>query len=89
MQFYHFMQTNSYGVVYASNEGCLERSDGGKCETIMEIKEDLEPPIAVTYFVQNAYINHRKYVDSVSKDQLMGIYSSNLGKTIDINQAKS
>ena len=55
----------------------------------MEIKENLEPPIAVTYFVQNAYINHRKYVDSVSKDQLMGIYSSNLGKTIDINQAKS
>lgn len=48
----------------------------------MEIKENLEPPIAVTYFVQNAYINHRKYVDSVSKDQLMG-------KTIDINQAKS
>lgn len=83
------MQTDSYGVVYASSEGCLERTDGGKCQTIMEVKEDLQPPIAVTYFVQNAYINHRKYVDSVSVEQLMGTYCTNSGKTIDIEQAKS
>lgn len=88
LQFYHYMQASSYGVVYASNEGCIERSDGGNCETIIEIGENLEPPIVVNYFVQNAYINHRKYVDSVSKDQLMGTYSIKVGKTIDINQAK-
>jgi hypothetical protein len=46
----------------------------------LEIEKDMQPPIALVYIVENAYINHRKYIDSVSPDQLAG-------KTIDFNKA--
>jgi hypothetical protein len=40
------------------------------------------------YIVENAYINHRKYIDSISPEQLSGTIWKKLGKTIDASQAK-
>jgi hypothetical protein len=47
----------------------------------------LQPPIAFIYFIQNAYINHRKYIDSFSPEQLAGILLLIIGKTVDLQKA--
>jgi hypothetical protein len=72
LQLAMYSGTREYQLMYASNEGCLDRTSGRQCEGILEVKEDMQPPIALLYVVENAYINHRKYFDSVSPDQLAG-----------------
>jgi hypothetical protein len=64
--------THEAEVLYANSGGCIERTDGQNCETIIEVTEEMQPPITVLYVLQNAYINHRRYIDSVSPDQLAG-----------------
>lgn len=59
-------------VLYSEGSKCLNRSTDDRCEVALEIKQTLQPPILFMYLIENAYINHRKYIDSVSADQLAG-----------------
>jgi hypothetical protein len=73
LQFALYNGTHEYETLYANHQGCLERTNGNQCENILTIEKDMAPPIAVVYVLQNAYVNHRRYIDSVSPDQLAGI----------------
>lgn len=67
-----YLKSYEFEVIYANNENCIQKSDGQRCQSIIEITQDLQPPIVLLYFIQNAYINHRKYINSVSPGQLAG-----------------
>lgn len=73
LQFALYAGTQEHQVIYANHQGCIERTNGTNCESIINIEKDMAPPIAVVYVVQNAYVNHRRYIDSVIPDQLAGI----------------
>jgi hypothetical protein len=73
LQFALYAGTQEHEVIYANHQGCIERTNGKNCETIINIEKDMSPPIAVVYVIQNAYVNHRRYIDSVIPEQLAGI----------------
>ncbi|KAG5518519.1 hypothetical protein PMAC_002915 [Pneumocystis sp. 'macacae'] len=43
------------------------------CVINLEIPVDLRPPVFIYYRLTNFYQNHRRYVKSVSRDQLLGL----------------
>jgi hypothetical protein len=49
----------------------------------------MQPPITFLYYIENAYINHRKYLSSYSPDQLQGNILFIEGNLIDENKAKA
>lgn len=48
----------------------------------------MSPPIHFLYYIENAYINHRNYLNSYSKKQLEGNFGNMLGVIIDEKTAK-
>ena len=46
--------------------------EGEKCSVKFNVKEDMEGPVYLLYSIKNVYINHRKFLNSYSPDQLKG-----------------
>ena len=54
--------------------------DNGKnCEVTFTVDEDMEAPVYVYYQLDNFYQNHRRYVKSLSFEQLRGIVDGETG----------
>jgi hypothetical protein len=74
-----FTPLQEYDMAYANYNGCITNtidpskshtSASTRCEVSFEITKQMVPPIMFLYYVENAYINHRNEVNSMSKKQL-------------------
>lgn len=77
----------SYKVIYAENERCTGAGNGTNCQITLNIDHELQPPVLFLYTLDNVYINHRLYIDSISTDQLEGMMTFYSGKAIDKSKA--
>ena len=67
-----YVNTFEQGVPYSTNGKCLGSSSNNTCHMVIEIAHDLNPPILMMYSIRHAYINHRRYITSISAPQLDG-----------------
>jgi len=69
-----FVYSNSFetSVTYSLDGKCKGSGTGTNCQVSIEIGQDVPAPIFVMYTLSGAYINHRKYINSISPDQLLG-----------------
>ena len=61
-------------VNYGAKEEC--QTVGEECSVEFEVRSEMTHPIYVYYELENFYQNHRRYVQSLSPDQLKGNYLS-------------
>lgn len=60
-------------VTYANNHLCTSTNlTSTKCSAKFEVPSDIQPPIYLLYKVKNMYINHRKFLNSYSLEQIKG-----------------
>ena len=60
-------------VHYAVSNKCQKtKIASDKCSIDFTVEEDMPGPVYLLYFVENIYINHKKYIASYSVDQLSG-----------------
>ena len=69
-----FVYSNSFAsrVTYSVDGKCQGSGTGTNCQVEIEVGQDVPAPILVMYTLSGAYINHRKYINSISPDQLLG-----------------
>lgn len=60
-------------IDYAEQRNCQSTGlQGQQCSVRFNLPRDMPAPIYLMYSVKNIYINHRRYLNSYSNDQLKG-----------------
>lgn len=56
-----------YEVIYANERKCVtEKKDASSCTVTISVLNEMEAPVYILYYIENVYINHKKYLNSMS-----------------------
>lgn len=72
IQFFVYSNSFSTWLTYSLDGKCQGSGSGTNCQVQVDLPRDLQPPILLVYTLTGAYINHRRYINSISPDQLLG-----------------